>query len=188
MRTSILCLTTILTITATAPAFAATARPARYLREQSFQSQKSSSSSSTSSTTKAPRQRALLRQKQQEWKDRAEGKSSSKSSSSSAAAGAYHYEGFRDDFLGNGQQALLYFYAPWSRQCQGYDKIMKGWSNEKAFKTPLYRVEYDDRLDLRTKFGVKHANSFLLVNGKGEKVEYFDTLFEAKVKSIVYQD
>ena len=138
-------------------------------------------------TSKQPIQRALLRQKRLEWRLRGSGTLLRSSSSSSLPTGSFRYDMFKDGVLGNGQEALLYFYTPRSRICQGYDKILKKWSNARLFTVPLYRVEYEERTDLKTRFGVRNSNSFVHVNGKGELIKYHKTMFEAAVRNIVYK-
>jgi thiol-disulfide isomerase/thioredoxin len=147
----------------------------------------SSSSIAATSTMKGMSQhRALQRTMRQQWADRAAGKYSRPSSSSSSLpTGTYTYLPFGENVIGNGP-AFLYFYADWHVPSRANDKKFVQWSKDKKFIIPFYKVDYDEETLLRKRYNVIHANTFVLIDAKGNKVRLVETPYEATLKNILY--
>jgi len=151
-------------------------------------SSRSSSSSVIQTTGRASGHRAVLRTKRLEWSKRATGNRSLVSSSSSAPVGTFGYQPYKDGVLSKGQESLLYFYGPWSRNSQGMNDVLKKWADDRLFVLPLYRVDFDNAKDLRATYGVKYVNSYVHVNGKGTLLKLIRDPQEAAVKALLYND
>jgi hypothetical protein len=170
----------LLALTIITPAFA--------LRFPEAQQTGSSVGSSSSSLKRSDMTfRTLRLRMRREWKDRENGKISSQSSSSSSVAeGTFEYKDMPAESIGNGQKALLYFYAPWSRTCLGVDKLLKNLSSERHFVLPLYRLDYDSEISLKKKFGVKYVNSFVHIDEKGNMIKLYESPHESQLKLLLY--
>ncbi|MFA6522755.1 MAG: hypothetical protein WCS85_00050 [Candidatus Peribacteraceae bacterium] len=145
-----------------------------------------SCSSSSSENTKHPIARELRRLKRLEWQARAEGKRSSDASTVTKRSGQFTYAPYSSDKVGNGQKALLFFYGLWSIPARANDATLKKWASGSGFIIPAYKVEYDTEKQLRKKYGVTYINSFVLVDGKGTKVQLLKSPHEAALSFILY--
>lgn len=147
----------------------------------------SAGSSVVKTTGRASNHRAVLRAKRLEWSERAAGKRPLPSSSS-APIGTFGYQPYKDGVLGKGQSAILYFYAPWSRNCQGVDELLTQWAKDRLFVLPMFRVDYDTARTLRATYGVKYVNSYVQVDGNGTLLRLLKSPQEAAVKAMLYND
>ena len=125
--------------------------------------------------------------KRLEWQQRAEGNRSSISSSGPVKrTGKFGYEPYTPAKIGNGQESLLFFYGIWSIPARANDAMLKQWAGSGGFIIPAYKVEYDTELQLKKKYGVTYINSFVLVDGKGEKVQLMKSPYSPQLSFVLY--
>lgn len=85
------------------------------------------------------------------------------------ARASYHQE-FTDAVLTNGHSKVLFFYAAWCPYCRAHDTKLQSWYGEQDLPVSTYKVDYDASLQLRARYGVLTQHTFVLIDGKGNKI------------------
>lgn len=80
------------------------------------------------------------------------------------------YMVYEEGVIGNGESAVLFFYAAWCPFCQEKDNSLRQWYTEAEFPMKVYRVDFDTEMELRQKYGIVQQDSFVLINASGEAV------------------
>ena len=70
--------------------------------------------------------------------------------------------------IGNGEPALLFFYASWCGYCQAKDVTFKELYRDESFSVSTYKIDFDTANDLKAHFGVSTQDTVVLVDGSGE--------------------
>lgn len=84
------------------------------------------------------------------------------------------YTDFRDEVIGNGMGSVLFFHAAWCPYCIKNDQRLTGWFSDPGPDFPIYsvyKIDYDDRTDLRQRYGVTSQDTFILIDREGNEVE-----------------
>ena len=80
------------------------------------------------------------------------------------------YLDYRDDVIGNGQRAVLFFHADWCPVCRSQDGELKRWYAAEEFPLSTYKVDYDSQAALKTRYGVTYQHTFVLIDEQGNAI------------------
>lgn len=80
------------------------------------------------------------------------------------------YLEYRDGVIGNGQRSVLYFNAAWCPVCRSQDGELTRWYASQEFPLTTYKVDYDDNVALRTRYGVTYQHTFVLIDEQGNAI------------------
>lgn len=92
----------------------------------------------------------------------------SASSQTPFVASVTQYVPYVDGVIGNGQTAVLYFYAPWCPYCRANDARLEDWFAQGLPDFAVYKVDYDTAAALKGRYGVAVQDTFIKIDGKGD--------------------
>lgn len=72
-----------------------------------------------------------------------------------------------EEVIGNGQLSLLFFYAAWCPLCQQKEELLKKIYSEGVYSTSTYKLNYDEAMVLKARYGVTTQDTVVLVDGTG---------------------
>jgi bifunctional UDP-N-acetylglucosamine pyrophosphorylase/glucosamine-1-phosphate N-acetyltransferase len=87
--------------------------------------------------------------------------------------------------IGNGEPALLFFYASWCSYCQGTDDRLRELYAAQSFPLSAYRVDFDTAADLKSRYGILQQDTVVLIDGAGEPVEIVVGPTEGDLRSLL---
>lgn len=70
----------------------------------------------------------------------------------------------------DGKRKVLFFHAGWCPYCKAHDVALRAWDLEAPLPLDVYNIDFDASLDLRSRFGVLSQDTFILVDGNGNKL------------------
>jgi len=73
--------------------------------------------------------------------------------------------------IGNGDPALLFFYAVWCGYCQAKDATLTTMYEQSAFTRSTYKIDFDTASNLKATYGIATQDTVVLVDGAGEAIE-----------------
>ena len=90
-----------------------------------------------------------------------------------------------DAAIGNGDPALLFFYASWCGYCQAKDGLLKTMYGENEFALSVYKVDYDTAEDLKERYGVFQQDTVVRIDESGEAQESVLGATEADLRKLL---
>ena len=78
---------------------------------------------------------------------------------------------FTDDVIGNGKSSILFFAASWCPSCQAHSDRLASWYEGGTIYPSVYKVDYDNSNDLKSRFGVVQQDTFVRIDGEGNAVK-----------------
>lgn len=87
------------------------------------------------------------------------------------ADGATVYTAYESGVIGNGETSVLFFKASWCPKCTAHDRLLKQWYADQEFPVSVYAVDFDNSLDLRSRYGVVQQHTFVMIDGEGNAVK-----------------
>lgn len=102
------------------------------------------------------------------------------------ALGERSYMTYNQGVLGNGEVSVLFFHAAWCPDCQADDKDLTAWyAAGVPYAASTYKVDYDTASALKQKYGVVVQDTFVLIDGKGEKIRMAMRPTDADIKNML---
>lgn len=101
-------------------------------------------------------------------------------------AEATGYQELTDGVIGNGENAVLFFYAGWCGTCVKKDAMLSEWYSAEEFPVKAYRVDFDSEEGLRRKYNVSMQDTFVLIDGTGKMVKSAVKPDKAQLKRMLY--
>lgn len=95
------------------------------------------------------------------------------------------YTAYTDGVIGNGEESVLFFHATWCPKCKANDGKLNTWYGAGEPTRSAYKIDYDSATELRQKYGITQQDSFVLIDGAGNKVDLVSFPTEAKLKELV---
>lgn len=109
-----------------------------------------------------------------------------KDPSGAQALGERTYQAYNQGVLGNGETSVLFFHAAWCPECREEDKNLTAWySSGVPYAVSTYKVNYDTETALKQKYGVTSQHTFVLIDGKGDKIRMAIGPTEADLKNML---
>jgi eight-cysteine-cluster-containing protein len=109
-----------------------------------------------------------------------------KDPSQAQALGERVYTAFTQSVIGNGETSVLFFHAGWCPECRAEDANLTEWySAGVPYAASTYKVNYDAETALKQKYGVTHQHTFVLIDGKGDKIRMATGPTEADLKNML---
>lgn len=87
------------------------------------------------------------------------------------ADGAKVYTAYTSGVIGNGETSVLFFKASWCPKCIAHDRLLKQWYADQEFPVSVYAVDFDNSLDLRSRYGVVQQHTFVKIDGEGNALQ-----------------
>lgn len=85
--------------------------------------------------------------------------------------GGSYFTGITEAQLQDGSTKVLFFHAGWCPYCKAHDQALQGWYAADNAKLSTYKIDYDSSLELRSRYGVVQQDTFVLVDGSGNKLQ-----------------
>ncbi|MDA1208859.1 MAG: thioredoxin family protein [bacterium] len=80
------------------------------------------------------------------------------------------YTSYYNGVIGNGEPAVLFFHAAWCPYCQKNDALLNNFYDTGDFPLSTYKIDYDTASELKSRFGVVQQDTFVVIDGAGNKV------------------
>ena len=80
------------------------------------------------------------------------------------------YKDYETGDVPNGKDAILFFHASWCPDCQRNDNNLKDWYKANYIPLSVYKIDYDSAIGLKQKYGVVQQDTFVRIDGEGNKV------------------
>ena len=81
------------------------------------------------------------------------------------------YAALLEGAIGNGVPAILFFKANWCPKCRAHDEKLRVWYGTEEFPMSVYAVDYDNSLELKSRYGVVQQHTFVKIDGEGNLVD-----------------
>lgn len=95
------------------------------------------------------------------------------------------YTDYTDDVIGDGDPSVLFFHAAWCPICKRTDETLTQWYGEEDFPLSVYKVDYDNSSDLKTRYGVTYQHTFVLLDGEGNALKMLAAPSDEDLKSLL---
>lgn len=95
------------------------------------------------------------------------------------------YMDYTDDVIGDGDPSVLFFQAAWCPICKRTDETLTQWYEEEDFPLSVYKVDYDNSSDLKTRYGVTYQHTFVLLDGEGNALKVLAAPSDEDLKSLL---
>lgn len=79
------------------------------------------------------------------------------------------YLEYKEGVIGSGR-AVLFFHADWCPLCRSQDGELKRWYAAQEFPLSVYKIDFDDNVALRTRYGVTYQHTFVLIDEEGNAI------------------
>jgi thiol-disulfide isomerase/thioredoxin len=80
------------------------------------------------------------------------------------------YQDFQSSVLTDGKTKVLFFAAAWCPECRAHDQKLQAWYPSDDL-LPVYKVDYDNSSELKSRYGVVQQHTFVKVDGQGNKID-----------------
>lgn len=110
---------------------------------------------------------------------------SSVAMSASTPLGPATYDVYREGVVGNGRKSVLFFYASWFPYCAENDAKISSLYASGGVKVPTFRVDYDASSALRLQYSVVTQDTFVVVDGNGNRVQSIVHPDDAELRSLL---
>lgn len=77
------------------------------------------------------------------------------------------YTAYTDGVIGNGETSVLFFHASWCPKCRDADSFLTQLYSSDAPAVSVYKLDYDEELELRQRYGVVQQHTFVMIDGEG---------------------
>ena len=81
------------------------------------------------------------------------------------------YTAYTAGVVGNGEESVLFFHAPWCPKCKTNDGLLSSFYGSADYPRSVYKIDYDTAADLKAQFGVTGQDTFILIDGNGSEIE-----------------
>ncbi len=113
------------------------------------------------------------------------GITSSDASEKSSAKAMISYGPYEEKKVGNGQRAVLFFAAESDPFSKIHDTYIREVVASGSLRIPTYRIEYGSSTGTRLKFGVIVPDTFVLLDGSGNRVSSVIHPTEKELRSLL---
>ena len=80
-------------------------------------------------------------------------------------------EALASEILGNGEPALLFFYATGCASCAVTDALLKALYRTDGFSHSTYKLDFEESADLRARLGIIAEGTLILMDGEGRTLQ-----------------
>lgn len=95
------------------------------------------------------------------------------------------YTAYTDGVIGNGEPAVLFFYATWCPACQANDARLQEWYGAEQLPVTTYKIDYDNSSDLKSRYGVVQQDTFVRIDGNGDAQQTTSFPDETSLRDII---
>jgi thiol-disulfide isomerase/thioredoxin len=95
------------------------------------------------------------------------------------------YELFNNSVIGNGKTSVIFFHAAWCSFCKKNDQRLQEFYTSSTPDISTYRVDYDTAEDLKKRYGVVQQDTFVKIDGEGNKVTEISFPKEEQLLSLI---
>lgn len=73
--------------------------------------------------------------------------------------------------LADGNTKVLFFHAAWCPTCRNAEAELMQWYADQGFPLTVYKINYDNETDLKSRYGVTYQHTFVKVDGQGNLIQ-----------------